>query len=87
MTRQKSIMKDVEIGCIHRLIDFEVFLQLRYTEMLLIYNSNGKLENVKAEVGHTAERHSLLELESLQCRLRCPKCPKVAVLTQGTQKT
>ena len=42
--------------------------------MLLIYNSNGKLENVKAEVGHTAERHSLLELESLHCR--CPKCPK-----------
>ena len=33
--------------------------------MLLIYNSNGKLENVKAEVGHTAERHSLLELKSL----------------------
>ena len=70
-----------------RLIDFEVFLQLRCTEMLLIYNSNGKLENVKAEVGHTAERHSLLELESLHCRLRCPKCPKVVVLTQGTQKT
>ena len=33
--------------------------------MVLIYNSNGKLENVKAEVGQTAERHSLLELESL----------------------
>ena len=32
------------------MIDFEVFLQLRCTEMLLIYNSNGNLENVKAEV-------------------------------------
>ena len=72
---------------VDRLIDFEVFLQLRCTEMLLIYNSNGKLENVKAEVEQTAERHSLLELESLHNRLRCPKCPKVVVLTQGTQKT
>ena len=50
---------------VDQLIDFEVFLQLRYTEMLLIYNSNGKLENVKAEVGQVAVRHSLLELESL----------------------
>ena len=33
--------------------------------MLLIYNSNVKLENVKAEVGQAAEIHSLLELESL----------------------
>ena len=54
--------------------------------MLLIY-SNGKLENVKAEVEKTAETCSLLELESLHNRLRCPKCPKVVVLTQGTQKT
>ena len=37
--------------------------------MLLIYNSNGKLESVKAEVGQTAETHSLLELESLHNRL------------------
>ena len=44
--------------------------------MLLIYNSNGKLENVKAEVEQTAETRSLLELESLHNRLRCPKCPK-----------
>ena len=48
----------------------------------MLYNSNGKLENVKAEVGQAAERHSLLELESLQCRLRCPKCPKVVVLKE-----
>ena len=72
---------------VDQLIDFEVFLQLRCTEMLLIYNSNGKLENVKAEVKQTAETCSLLELESLHNRLRCPKCPKVVVLTQGTQKT
>ena len=50
---------------VDQLIDFQVFLQLRYTEMLLIYNSNSKLENVKAEVGQVAVRHSLLELESL----------------------
>ena len=72
---------------VDQLIDFQVFLQLRYTEMLLIYNSNGELENVKAEVGQDAVRHSLLELETLHCRLRCPKCPKVVVLTQGTHKT
>ena len=54
--------------------------------MLLIYNSNGKLENVKAEVGHTAERHSLLELESLHYRLRCPKCPKVVVSLKELRK-
>ena len=45
------------------------------TEMLLIYNSNGKLENVKAEVEQTAETRSLLELESLEwdlkIRFRC----------------
>ena len=40
-------------------------MQLRCTEMLLIYNSNGKLENVKAVVGQVAVRHSLHELESL----------------------
>ena len=55
---------------VDQLIDFEVFLQLRCTEMLLIYNSNGKLENVKAEVGQVAERQSLLELESLHYWLR-----------------
>ena len=33
--------------------------------MLLIFNSNGKLENVKAVVGQVAVRHSLHELESL----------------------
>ena len=49
------------------MIDFEVFLQLRCAEMLLIYNnSNGKLDNVKAEVEQTAETRSLLELESLE---------------------
>ena len=51
---------------VDQLIDFQVFLQLRYTEMLLIYNSNSKLENVKAEVEQTAETRSLLELESLE---------------------
>ena len=50
---------------VDQLIDFEAFLQLRCTEMLLIHNSNGKLENVKAVVGQVAVRHSLHELESL----------------------
>ena len=50
---------------VDQLIDFEAFLQLRCTEMLLIHNSNGKLENVKAVVGQVAVRHSLHELGSL----------------------
>ena len=44
--------------------------------MLLIYNSNGKLEKVKAEVGDAAERRSLLELESLSdSKLDCIAVP------------
>ena len=41
---QKYMLKDIKIGCIHRLIDLEVFLQLRCNlpNVRLIHNSNGE---------------------------------------------